>query len=212
MEENLKDRVSNFIRKNLFVVILASLGMIFFVYGLIGLLGQASNSEDIAIESSAQEKPARNASQGDAGETTETITVDVEGAVVKPGVYSINANARVKDALIAASGLGNDADRDWVAKSLNMAAKVSDGSKIYIPRFGESVQATVLSSGIAGNTGAINLNSASSQELDSLSGIGPVTAEKIISGRPYSSINDLLEKKVVSEKVFNQIKDKISTN
>ncbi|PIZ98145.1 MAG: transporter, partial [Candidatus Levybacteria bacterium CG_4_10_14_0_2_um_filter_35_8] len=79
-----------------------------------------------------------------------------------------------------------------------------------MPKFGESVQAAVSNSGIAGNTGAINVNSASAQELDSLPGIGPVTAEKIISGRSYTSINDLLEKKVVSEKVFNQIKDKIT--
>jgi len=204
---SLTDKVSNFIRKNLFVVILASLGMIFFAYGLIGLLGQASGNEDIAIESSGEQKPASSA-----GASAETITVDVEGAVVKPGVYSISLNARVKDALIAASGLGNDADRDWVAKSLNMAAKVSDGTKIYIPKFGESVQAAVSNSGIAGNTGAINVNSASAQELDSLPGIGPVTAEKIISGRSYTSINDLLEKKVVSEKVFNQIKDEIIVN
>lgn len=59
------DRVSAFIRKNLFVEILVSLGMIFFVYGLIGLLGSVSNNEDIAIEPSGQEKIA------------ETITVDV---------------------------------------------------------------------------------------------------------------------------------------
>ncbi|PIY95057.1 MAG: hypothetical protein COY68_00435 [Candidatus Levybacteria bacterium CG_4_10_14_0_8_um_filter_35_23] len=196
----LTDKVSNFIRKNFFVVILASLGMIFFVYGLIGLLGSASKSEDIAIEPSGQEK------------TTETITVDVEGSVVKPGVYLIRLDSRVKDALIAASGLGNDADRDWTAKNLNMAAKVSDGSKIYIPRLGESVQADVSNSGIVGNTGSISINSSGAQELDSLPGIGPVTAEKIISSRPYGSINDLLDKKVVSEKVFNQIKDKISTN
>ena len=196
----LTDKVSNFIRKNFFVVILASLGMIFFVYGLIGLLGSASKSEDIAIEPSGQEK------------TTETITVDVEGSVVKPGVYLIRLDSRVKDALIAASGLGNDADRDWTAKNLNMAAKVSDGSKIYIPRLGESVQADVSNSGIVGNTGSISINSSGAQELDSLPGIGPVTAEKIISSRPYGSVNDLLDKKVVSEKVFNQIKDKISTN
>ena len=203
----LTDKVSNFIRKNLFVVILASLGMIFFAYGLIGLFGSASEGDDIAIESSGQEKPASLA-----GTSAETIIVDVEGAVVKPGVYSISPNARVKDALIAASGLGNDADREWVAKNLNMAAKVSDGSKIYIPRLGESVQADVSNSGIVGNTGSISINSSGAQELDSLPGIGPVTAEKIISSRPYGSINDLLDKKVVSEKVFNQIKDKISTN
>lgn len=96
--------------------------------------------------------------------------VDVEGAVVKPGVYSINLDARVKDTLIAASGLGNDADRDWVTKNLDIVAKVSDDSKIYIPRFGESVQATVLNSGIVRSAGAITVNSAGAQELDNLPG------------------------------------------
>ena len=208
----LKDRVFTFIRKNLFVVILASLGMIFFVYGLIGLLGTSSKGEDIVIESSGEEKSARNALQVDAGGTAEAITVDVEGAVVKPGVYSVDSDARVKDAIIAASGLGSDADREWVAKNLNMAAKVLDGSKIYIPKFGEILLAPAVNSGIIGNTALINISSAGAQELDSLPGIGPVTAAKIMNNRPYASVDDLLAKKVVSEKVFNQIKDKITVN
>jgi competence protein ComEA len=199
-DQALKNRVFIFIRKNLFVVILASLGMIFFVYGLIGLSIPASKTDDIVIETSGEQK------------SIETITVDVEGAVVKPGVYSINSNSRVKDALIAASGLGSEADRDWVAKSLNMAAKITDGSKIYIPKLGESTSVQITDSGISGNTTIVNINSANSQELDGLPGVGPITAEKIINNRPYSSINDLLARKAVSEKIFNQIKDKITTN
>lgn len=59
-------------------------------------------------------------------------------------------------------------------------------------------------------SGLIGINSATEKELDTLSGIGPVTAQKIVGNRPYASINELLDKKIVGSKVFSQIKDKIS--
>ena len=61
------------------------------------------------------------------------LTVHIDGAVEKPGVYSLNADSRVQDVLIYAGGLSAAADRQWVAKQLNLAQKVSDGMKIYIP-------------------------------------------------------------------------------
>lgn len=195
----ISEKVYSVLRKNLLVVILASLGLIFFSYGLISLLGSSSTESDIVIEKAEEVLEER-------------ITVDVEGAVVNPGVYTLHAKARIKDALIAASGLNADADRAWVAKSLNLAAKVSDGSKIYIPKKGEGALGAAVSSGISSGTGLININSAGLSELDTLSGIGPVTAQKIIDNRPYSLIEDLLSKKVVSSSVFGKIRDKISAN
>lgn len=83
--------------------------------------------------------------------------------------------------------------------------------KIYIPKVGESA------SNVSGSTAAgtqvnakVNINTATQAELEALSGIGPVTASKIISGRPYSKIEDLLTLKILSKKVFDQIKDSIS--
>ena len=152
------------------------------------------------------------------GETPKII-IDVSGAVVNPGVYSLTAGDRIQNALVAAGGLAASADREWIAKNLNLAAKLSDGVKLYIPFAGDSYNVsnkTNPSAGEAGKSslsnpsGLINLNSASASELDTLPGVGPATAAKIISNRPYGDIQELLTKKVVSQKVFDQNKDKVS--
>lgn len=134
------------------------------------------------------------------------IVVDVGGAVKSPGVYKIDSGARVEDAVTAAGGLAEDANRT----SVNLAAKVFDGQKIVVPVNGaggpgqESGQSQV--SGIA----TINLNTASAGELDQLPQIGPATAQKIIAGRPYSGPDDLIAKKAVSKSVWEKIKDRVS--
>ena len=182
-------------------------GMIFLLYGLISLSG-TSKSNDLVFEEANESKESQGKENNGA-----KLTVDVAGAVVKPGVYSLPQDARVQDALIAAGGMNSQADREKVAKTLNLAAKIVDGGKIYIPAIGDASQA---SSGQAvlgsegSSTGLINLNSASASELDKLQGIGPVTAEKIITNRPYGAIEELVAKKVVGQKVFEAIKDKIS--
>ena len=140
------------------------------------------------------------------------IKVDVEGQVLNPGVYSLNADSRVQDALIAAGGLTSDANRN----AINLAAKLIDGQKIYVPAVGESVssygnnpnQGSTLNSGDI--SGLISINSATEAQLDSLPSIGPVTAQKIINGRPYSSIEEILSKKAVGKATFGKIKDLIS--
>jgi len=148
------------------------------------------------------------------------IFVDVQGAVISPGVYELKDNVRVKDALIAAGGLSQEANRSWVAKNLNLAAKISDGAKIFIPQKDELVPSSSAlgvsasdsnSYAIQTSQGKININTASLSQLDTLSGIGPVTAQKIIDNRPYNSIDDLVAKKAVWKSTFEKIKDKITT-
>lgn len=144
------------------------------------------------------------------------IFVDIQGAVLSPGVYELNPDARVKDALIAAGGLSDLADREWTAKNLNLAAKIPDAAKIYIPQKNESPpKSTTLGISISDaaiNTqeGKININTATLSELDTLYGIGPKTAQKIIDNRPYSSIEELVTKKAVWQSTFDKIKDKIT--
>jgi len=204
-------KYSPFLRNNWLALSAGIIGMILLGYGLIGLMASSSTSKDIIFEKgdeSSQEASAENKNL-----ITKEIMVDVEGAVVSPGVYRLPQDSRIKDALIAAGGLSSSADRDWIAKNLNLAAKVIDAGKLYIPFTGENIRSSTSYSGM-GNASAmsdlININTASEQELDSLSGIGPVTAQKIINGRPFQAVEDLLSKKIVSSKVFEQIKDKIS--
>lgn len=137
------------------------------------------------------------------------IFVDVGGAVEKPGVYQLSSNSRVNEALVAAGGLGEKADRDWVSQNLNLAQKLTDGVKIYIPSAGEANKDGP-SQNVYKGPSFVNLNTASARELDTLYGIGPATAEKIISGRPYSTIEELLTKKVVKSNVYESIKNRIS--
>lgn len=192
------------IRKNLLPIVLGLAGLIFFVYGLISLSGSSGSSDDITFSQSQASENKK---------TSAKIKVDIEGAVVKPGVYSLNADSRIQDALVASSGLSEEADRNWISKNLNLAAKLSDGVKIYIPKAGENVNTDSMGStgsNVSGQSANININSASATELDTLYGVGPVTAQKIISNRPYSAIEELVSKKAVSSKVFEQIKDKIT--
>ena len=141
------------------------------------------------------------------------IWVDVGGAVEKPGVYSLPGDSRQADALTAAGGLGEKADREWVEKNLNLAQKLVDGAKIYIPERGETdSNKDSPRSSLQGESlqGRININTAGSAELDTLYGVGPATAEKIIQNRPYGAVEELLSKKAVKSNVYEAIKDKIS--
>jgi len=110
------------------------------------------------------------------------VTVEIAGAIVKPGVYELLASDRVERLLIASGGLSANADREWISKNLNKAAKLVDGQKIYVPKEGEQELAPIKSgSGRSARLGeAININNASVAELDALSGIGAVRAQKII--------------------------------
>ena len=186
---------------------LAFLGMMFFVYGLIVLVDRTSQPQ-IEFESAETSGESSNSTK---------IVVDIEGAVISPGVFEVSADSRVKDVLVKAGGLSSDADRAWVSKNLNLANKVKDGGKIYVPKVGEVVESSKSRKGsegsggsIGSNDGSININTASIEELDTLSGIGPVTAQKIIDGRPYGSVEEILERKVVSSGVFEKIKESIA--
>ena len=194
-----------FLKKHWLPLSLGALGMIFFAYGLIGLfLVNQTASDDIVFEAnSATNSPTE----------AKTIFIDIEGAVVRPGLYKLSQDSRIQDALIAAGGLAASADRKYIAKNLNLAIKLTDGSKIYLPFLGEAVGSSpVLNVSSEGGTveGLVNVNSSSQSQLEALPGIGPVTAQKIIGSRPYSSVDELLSKKIVGNKVFGQIKDKIS--
>ncbi len=138
-----------------------------------------------------------------------SISVDVSGAVNKPGVFKLGSDARIEDAIKSAGGFSENSNQEYISKYLNMAQKLSDGSKVYVPLVGEQVPATTSQVAGVNSRAKVNINTASESELDTLSGVGPVTASKIISDRPYQTVEDLLNKKIVSKAVFDKIKDQI---
>ncbi|MCL4354610.1 helix-hairpin-helix domain-containing protein [Patescibacteria group bacterium] len=195
--EELRQKLLSFLKQNFLFVILCLAGFIFLSYGLMSFFGSSTASDQVEINMQVDSKDEAE------------ISVDVEGAVFKPGVYQISSSGRIKDGLIAAGGLNELADREWVAKNLNLAAKLTDGAKIYIPKEGEQVSNQNTST-VSSVDGLININIADSTSLDTLPGVGKVTAEKIINGRPYALTTDLVAKKILGAAAFEKIKDKIS--
>ena len=144
------------------------------------------------------------------------INVDVSGAVKRAGVYQLSQASRVEQAIEMAGGFAENANQEYISKYLNMAQKLSDGMKIYILFTGDPVPHRTVRYGAGQGATAgvkiqsqININTASQSELEVLPGIGPVTASRIISDRPYQTIEELLNKKIVKQAVFEKIKDSI---
>ena len=159
----------------------------------------------LLVKSTYTATPIQFSSDTTEASRSATITVDIEGAVVNPGVYTLPAGSRVEDAITAAGGLESDADEELFAKTMNRAMKLVDGGKIYVPSLSSSSLSTL---GTVGNL--VSVNTASQSELESLPGIGPVTAQKIIADRPYQTLEELIGKKAVGTALFEKIKDKIS--
>jgi len=148
---------------------------------------------------------------------TEKIVVHVAGAVKNPGVYTLEEGKRVKDAIEVAGGALPEAD----LLRLNLAQKIHDEDKLYVPKIGETPEqleqanesygATV---GISSKSdGKVNINTADETELIQLPGIGPATAQKIIDYRTtngfFKSIEDIKKVSGIGDKKFEQLKDKI---
>mgnify|MGYP003525793375 CR=1 FL=1 len=158
---------------------------------------------------------------GTFGATTGTdVVVHVVGAVARPGVQRLPAGARIVDAVDAAGGAAPDADLGRI----NLAAVLADGQQVYVVRVGETppVPATAGGTGSgaldvgggtagAGGPGAlVDLNSASADQLDELPGVGPTTAEAIITHReqngPFATVDDLLDVRGIGEAKLEQLR------
>jgi len=134
--------------------------------------------------------------------------VYISGAIQHPDVYQVPANARVKDVVLAAGGLTEDAAVDRV----NLAEHVADAQHIHIPRQGDDppdMAASGESAPAAGQETALNINTASAADLDGLPGIGQSIAQRIVEYRtangPFQSVEDLQKVKGVGPALFAKI-------
>ncbi len=142
------------------------------------------------------------------------VHIEVAGAVEKAGVYVLPSGSRVAEALLQAGGLAINADREWVAVNVNQAEQLRDGQKIYIPRTGETSQKVESPKSKVKGGQIVSLNNATLEELDTLPGIGPAMAQRIIDYREANGgFKNIEEVKLVSgigDKLFEKIKEKIS--
>ena len=138
----------------------------------------------------------------------QTLMVDVAGAVVNPGVYSLPLNARVVEAIKAAGGLKKGAD----TSDINQARILKDGEQIYVYPAALSGNGGVSRAAIRKN-GPIMINRATVKDFESLDGIGPVLANRIVTYRktngPFSAIEDLLKVPGIGQSKFAQFKEKL---
>src|SRR4030042_6088044 len=190
LKEDSQGNIFNFQKiweKNKAVVVFAFVGLVLVSIGVLTLLLVYQKEPEIEIISSE--------------ESEEKIFVYLEGAVEKPGVYELPLETRLNDLLIRAGGLAVNADREWVSQNLNLAQKLTDGVKIYLPFQGEETKEE------EDKNGKININKASSSQLDTLWGIGEKRAADMIKNRPYQSVGELLSKKIIPQNVYEEIKD-----
>lgn len=185
----------------------------------------SSRSSGVSFEHSDEASASDVRGSGDASPDDESSAksssaaeayVDVDGAVVRPGVYRLKDGARVSQAIDAAGGLTVEAD----VTGLNRASKITDGQKIYVPTVGEQQAAAAVGGaessaattlGAGSSSGLVNINTASAAELQTLSGIGPSMAQSIIDDRskngPFASVDDLMRVSGIGEKKLAKIKD-----
>lgn len=154
--------------------------------------------------------PAGSDAKGDVSTTTtrgEIVVVHVAGAVATPGVVELEPGARVIDAVEAAGGADDDADLD----RLNLAARVADGERVLVQRVGDPPDPTAApdeeaTTGAGAADGLVDLNTATSAELEELPGIGPALAAAIIAERErrgrFRNVQELREVRGIGEKRF----------
>jgi competence protein ComEA len=149
--------------------------------------------------------------------TPSPVRVYVTGAVLHPDVYRLATGSIVKDAIEAAGGVTEDAD----LMRVNLAQELQDQQQIYVPRVGEEEAPPPVTGGASAPSsrgavlgGKVNINTATAEELDTLPGIGPAFAQRIIEYReangPFESIEGIINVSGIGDATFEKIKDRIT--
>ncbi|HSK21749.1 MAG TPA: ComEA family DNA-binding protein [Egicoccus sp.] len=173
---------------------------------------EAVGPEDVGVPAESGEPPA------DPGEDHEApsgpLVVHVTGAVARPGVVTLEAGARVTDAIAAAGGASGDARLEL----LNLARPLEDGEHVHLPREGEEPPAGAPGAGAEGAdpSGRIDLNTATEAQLQTLPGIGPAKAAEIVRHReehgPFGVPGDLRDVPGIGEATFQRLADLVTVS
>ena len=192
----------------LIVLVLIAIGII--IFALLHWWPSQSDS-DFVVETNSATKEAEDNNAKE--ETNGQVAVYVSGAVKNPGVYYLEEGSRIIDAVGKAGGMCKDANTN----AINLAEVIQDGTQIYIPTIDESsnssASTTTSSGSVSGSTSLVNINSADATELQTLPGIGEVTAQKIISDREsngaFSSKEDLKRVSGIGDSKYAALEDLI---
>ncbi|MEZ0536146.1 helix-hairpin-helix domain-containing protein [Caldicellulosiruptoraceae bacterium PP1] len=203
------------LREKIFIVVIV-ISLIFNFVELNYIFKTNSDIEKINIESIEDNKMNidENNENRSLPNQSQKIYVYVTGNVKKPGVYILKNGDRVFTALELAGGTLKDSD----LTKINMAQKLVDEQKIYVPKINEKIDENnvIVDNNIENDNGKININTASKSDFEKLPGIGPAIAQKIIDYREkvgrFKSIDDIKNVSGIGEKKYDAIKDYIYCN
>ncbi|MDA0174830.1 helix-hairpin-helix domain-containing protein [Solirubrobacter taibaiensis] len=167
----------------------------------------AAGEPAVATIAAAGQSPPGGRGGGSAGTP---VVVDVSGAVKRPGVYRLTTEDRVEDALKRAGGATRRADLSVI----NRASKLEDGRQILVPTRGKSASTPSATAATpATSTGPVNLNTATLEQLETLDGVGPATALKIVEYREqhggFKSVDELDQVAGIGEKRLAALRDHV---
>jgi competence protein ComEA len=201
-------------RKQLYAY--AAIAIVVAAVGVRAMAGSKAGAATAPVQLVAAPSAVASAAASSSPTSAPSVVVYVCGAVRKAGVYTLDQGARVADAIAAAGGAGAHAE----LSAVNLAAKVTDGQQVIVPERGAAVVPSAGTTSAAGAAGAgapsavVNLNTASAEELDTLQGVGPSTAQKIIDYRTanggFKTIDELKNIPGIGEVRFAALKDHVS--
>ncbi|HEM6182607.1 TPA: helix-hairpin-helix domain-containing protein [Streptococcus suis] len=188
------------------------------------IFSQSAKSDQTGLTDFPQTEQASSSQEQTEETSTEVskepsqLVIDVKGAVEKPGLYTLEADARVNDAVEAAGGLTSQAD----PKSINLAQKLSDEAVVYVASKDENISvvaSTTTSSAMSQeekNTSLVNLNTATEADLQTISGIGAKRATDIIAYREanggFKSVDDLNNVSGIGDKTMESIRPYVTVD
>jgi len=223
-----KEQIIKLVLSHKKLAIKIGLGLVIFIVCSFAYMDhQHSGQNDMVVISEAEESSLIESQESIEEQEEKIIIIDIGGAIQNPGIVKLKEGSRVFDAVEGAGGLTGNAD----TLNVNLAACISDGDKIYIPNKNESsqdnTQAGIITSSVSKgvvsqnhiesssiSNSLININQASSEQLQLLNGVGPSTAQKIIDYRQsaggFKKIEDLMNVSGIGSKTFEKLKDKIT--